>query len=461
MRASRLTTSLRVLQTSQEVQIWSLMKTSKKMPKNKKVQRNGSGLHPMFGGIEKLGTASGQQQQTIFRAFWNSGDYGSAKNVALDFAKNHPNVAGAWADAAACCIYLSDWDGAVRFAMRSHKLDPNLLSALDALSHGYCCLLDYSLTKKYGHMALFKRDQVFGSHSFASLENKEFSRDVLNGVGESVISFSLFGSDPKYCEPAVINAQMQSDLYPAWVCRFYVDHSVPQPVISRLRKAGAQVLYVDDEMNRWPGTMWRFAAYDDPNVKRVIFRDCDSVISSRESAAVEEWCTTNYDFHVMRDFGSHCELMLAGLWGVRRGAMPMMRDMISNYLKASQIDLRFADQYFLRQYVWPYARNSILQHDSLFAFMNHKPFPNGAYEPSFHVGSLESASYFEVDGGFAGQSSVSWSIWHVNSLGLESFVCEYDSNVMDGRFVARIPNRYISKEFLLRVNGTSIVNRLA
>jgi hypothetical protein len=70
--------------------------------------------------------------------------------------------------------------------------------------------------------------------------------------------------------------------------------------------------------------MWRFAAYDDPNVDRVIFRDADSIISTREAGAVEEWVASGQAFHAMRDYGSHTDLLLAGMWGVARGALPPM-----------------------------------------------------------------------------------------------------------------------------------------
>jgi hypothetical protein len=48
-----------------------------------------------------------------------------------------------------------------------------------------------------------------------------------------------------------------------------------------------------------------------------------------------------------------------------------------------------ADQDFLRKYVWPYARQRILQHDSVFDFMNSRPFPEGLQRKDFHVGCVE------------------------------------------------------------------------
>ena len=38
---------------------------------------------------------------------------------------------------------------------------------------------------------------------------------------------------------------------------------------------------------------------------------------------------------------------------------------------------RFADQHFLRQHVWPSVQQCVLQHDSMFSFMQGRPFPAG------------------------------------------------------------------------------------
>ena len=48
-------------------------------------------------------------------------------------------------------------------------------------------------------------------------------------------------------------------------------------------------MYVTSPMDKWPGTMWRFLAINDPEAEYVIFRDADSVVSPREAEAVSEW----------------------------------------------------------------------------------------------------------------------------------------------------------------------------
>jgi hypothetical protein len=51
--------------------------------------------------------------------------------------------------------------------------------------------------------------------------------------------------------------------------------------------------------------MWRFLTLSDPLVDVSVFRDLDSTLNERETAAVKEWLGSNYTMHVMRDHPSH------------------------------------------------------------------------------------------------------------------------------------------------------------
>lgn len=138
-------------------------------------------------------------------------------------------------------------------------------------------------------------------------------------------------------------------------------------------------------------TLWGFVVLDDPTVKRFIVRDADSLLSERQAAAVNAWLTSPYWFHHMRDYSSHAELLLAGMWngchGVFRNVEQAMRDFIARY-QGSQ---RFTDQYFLKVALWPTVRESLLRHDELFNFHQAQPWPDHApvrwQTRDFHVGS--------------------------------------------------------------------------
>ena len=255
----------------------------------------------------------------------------------------------------------------------------------------------------------------------------------------NVVSFSLFGGDSKYCETAVLNALDQPRIYPHWTCRFYVDDSVPAHTRRRLVEAGAQVVVPDSVAARWPGPMWRFLALDDPHVDRALFRDADSVVSMREADAVDAWLQSGKHFHAMRDSGTHTELLLAGLWGAVRGSLPPLRDLMRRFLARAPESAHFADQYFLREYVWPHARRSLLQHDSVFGFLDASPFPGGPTPDDFHVGCSEGSTRFSAPTTLPDGTDVEWRLYRT---GDGQLVCAYPARVHAGAVDAHLPARY-------------------
>ncbi|MEW9586323.1 hypothetical protein [Paraburkholderia sp. DGU8] len=256
----------------------------------------------------------------------------------------------------------------------------------------------------------------------------------------NLIAFSLFGASSKYCETAVLNAIEQPRIYPHWTCRFYVDETVPVGVVERLRRAGAELVHVHGAIRQWPGQLWRFSAYDTPGLHRVIFRDADSVISQREADAVAEWVASNLRFHHMRDSATHTELLLAGMWGVSAGALPPMRQLVERFMSRPLHSTHFADQYFLREFVWPYARQSLQQHDSVFGFMDARPFPSGAATQP-HVGYSEGSPVFSALTDLADGTAVHWELLAVSPENTPC-ICRYPAVVTGGAVRGHLPARY-------------------
>jgi hypothetical protein len=196
-----------------------------------------------------------------------------------------------------------------------------------------------------------------------------------------------------------------------------------------------------------PGPMWRFLALDDSQAHRVLFRDADSVISQREAEAVNEWLTSGKRFHIMRDWGSHTELMLAGLWGMVAGSLPPLDKLMARFMSAPLESRHFADQYFLRKYVWPYARTSLMQHDSVFGFMDGVPFPGGARPNDFHVGYAEGSPFFTATSSLPDGSEITWELALIETPNdggppRENLICAYPGVVSGGMVKAHIPARY-------------------
>ena len=205
-----------------------------------------------------------------------------------------------------------------------------------------------------------------------------------------IISFSLFGVNPRYLTGAVQNAIVARYLYPGWAVRMYVDDSVPQEAIRALLQEGAQVRKVSSS---WPaaryGLFWRFLIEDDPDVDIYIVRDTDSVMNIKERAAVEDWLASGKAFHVMRDLPSHSELILAGMWGAHRGNIGGMQKRVETVVEGQVKKLNNVtiDQVFLREQIWPIVRQDALVHDACFGFGNPVRYRDEFTLPrSMHIG---------------------------------------------------------------------------
>jgi hypothetical protein len=107
-----------------------------------------------------------------------------------------------------------------------------------------------------------------------------------------VISFGLYGTNPKYTTGAIRNVETAKIYFPGWVCRFYVTSDVPESVVTTLRSLGAEIEQIPAGKGYISGMFWRFLVAADPTVDRYIIRDSDSRMNARDryennSATVE------------------------------------------------------------------------------------------------------------------------------------------------------------------------------
>jgi hypothetical protein len=389
----------------------------------------------------------------------NQKHYQEALEIYLQVTAAHPEMADVWSVAANACIWLKRWQDAIRYAQTALARGGNSFLIYDVLVYAHRKLDLWNEAGRYGAQALDMRDRQFGGKPVMPPPEPAPLPPAPSAQTRqrNIIAFSLFGGDSKYCETAVLNAREQPRIYPHWVCRFYVDGSVPERVLDRLRAGGAQVVLVEGAAAQWPGPMWRFLALDDPQAHRILFRDADSLISPREAGAVRQWIASGKRFHMMRDDVGHVELIMAGLWGAVAGSLPPLDKLIQRFLAApleSRPDVsglpefrHYADQFFLREYVWPYARQSLMQHDSVFGFRAAAPFPDAEKPKGFHVGCVNSARKFIIKSDLPDESEVVWDLYRIEKLDSGSHgkapICAYPGVVKDGAVQAHIPARYV------------------
>lgn len=213
----------------------------------------------------------------------------------------------------------------------------------------------------------------------------------------NVVSMSLYGSEPRYTQGVLRNAQLVKQNFPGWRLWVYMDSSessrygsVPASVKSNLIDLGADIHYVTPDEEFIPPMMWRFLVADDPAVDRFIVRDSDSRLTKRDAASVAAWIRSDRPFHCIRDHPSHAGYALSGgLWGgrarplrriIRRSWSNIMRGMAAGYLD---------DMNFLNSEIWPRVEKYVYCSDSVSCdrWTGAVPFPV-ARKGNEHVGQV-------------------------------------------------------------------------
>ena len=196
---------------------------------------------------------------------------------------------------------------------------------------------------------------------------------------KKVISFSLWGDNPKYTKGAIYNSELAIDIYPTWTCRFYCGKSVPNEVLDELQTKENVELVLMDEEGDWTGMFWRFYACEDSDI--MISRDTDSRLSLREKNSVDEWLNSDKNFHIMRDHPYHTTEILGGMWGCRNGILKGITKEIDLYIKGNFWQV---DQNFLREKIYPKIKNESFVHDSYLNYeINKKTFPTTRINQEF------------------------------------------------------------------------------
>ena len=279
---------------------------------------------------------------------------------------------------------------AIGLLEKAVEMAPDRANIHDALAHSYGQTRRTDKCREHGRRSLeIKHKDSLAQgvvHPLPQGKPAPFSWKNLN-----VIAFSLWGKNPRYLDGAIRNARLIPDLYPGWQCQIYHDCSVPESTLDELRTLGARLEEMTPPKNFFDGLFWRFLPATQSDVDRFLIRDIDSVVNVKERVAVDEWLRSGKYFHVMRDFFSHTELILAGMWGGVGGVLPPLDQLLSEFKPAIRATETY-DQLFLRLAVWPTISQSVLTHDSMFEALGAGPFPPfGDLPPNRHIGQNEAA----------------------------------------------------------------------
>ena len=314
--------------------------------------------------VNRIGSkdpASADDQLRLAGYFFGLGDHAAAVTILQQVNVLRPNDGSVLSNLGTVLSRLQRYGEAYEILKQAVELVPDAVNTHDALARVASHIGHEDEARRHGEKALAMKDAaaVGSPHVFAVPEQLPLFR--YDEPRENVIAFSLWGEQKRYLDGALRNARAAGEIYPGWRCRFFCDDTVPQGVRQGLKQAGADVVMMQRKQ-AFDGLFWRFLVINDQRTKRFLIRDADSVINVRERVAVDEWLASGKAFHVMRDYWSHTEVILAGMWGGVGAILPPLNELLSKF-RVDALENWHLDQWFLRQMVWPTVRQSCLIHD--------------------------------------------------------------------------------------------------
>ncbi len=279
------------------------------------------------------------------------------------------------------------YEEAITYAKQCTSIDPDSYLPWDSLASSYYQLGRYSEAAQAGTQSLLLKDQAHGSKpsdwNLPSVSPTDFTQGK-----KKVIAFSLWGDNTRYLYGALRNVLLAPDIYPEWELWFYVDNSVPVPYLELIQQLGGKLFFQKENQSTREKLCWRFLVANHPDIGYFLVRDADSVFSPRELYAVQAWIESGQWFHTIRDWWTHTDLVLAGLWGGVAGVLPDIWNKLVHY-SSGHMDTPNIDQWFLRDKLWPYIKQSCVMHDRCFKVPGSIPLPGPVPSGQFHIGSCE------------------------------------------------------------------------
>lgn len=278
-------------------------------------------------------------------------------------------------------------DEAIECLKKLLKADPLNFTAWDSIASSYHRIGDDEKSSRSGTNALRIKDKLHGKPD-PSWQLPETDIQTFTANKKRVIAFSLWGNEKRYIFGALRNLLLAPDLFPDWELWFYVDNSVSPGFLEIITSLGGHVILQPNNQTQQDKLCWRFNVANHSDIGYFLVRDADSVFSLREANAVQEWIDSKKWFHIIRDWWTHTDLILAGLWGGVAGVLPNIPALLKNYTPSS-VATPNIDQWFLRDCIWRYVKTSCLTHDRCFTFGDPVPLPGNIPKENLHIGSCE------------------------------------------------------------------------
>lgn len=186
----------------------------------------------------------------------------------------------------------------------------------------------------------------------------------MNGI----ITFSLWGNDPKYLIGAIKNALLLDSIYPNFRGLFFIDANIDKKIINRIANIkNIDVIISNTDIHGKHGAFWRFFPLfqQQYNGVPILFRDVDSRLTIREYTETVKWLNSGKICHSIKDHPNDYQFtLMAGMWSIIGGKIELDYTSMLQWAK----DLTYlTDQIYLANEVYPKIANSLYlssMHDS-------------------------------------------------------------------------------------------------
>jgi hypothetical protein len=315
--------------------------------------------------------------------------------------RHYPGNASLHENLAVLLLATVDIAGSIASCEAALALGSPSPNVQDCLSEAYQRAGRLDLAVTAGRAALEAKDLRFGGAAPVAAMPAGLPPAFNRGrPDQNIIAYSLWGNQPRYHVPLLENARVRPHLFPEWTIRVYHDHTVDASYLAQLAALGVQLraMALPSGVPAHRGLLWRFEAIADPGVARFLIRDADSLLTVKERVAVDAWLQSDFYFHTMRDWYTHTDLLLAGMWGGVGGILPPPATLLRAY-SFWRMENDHIDQDILSETVWPAIRRNVLIHDSIFQpCLGSLPFPPFGWLPEGHHIGQNAFLHFSRDG---------------------------------------------------------------
>lgn len=171
-------------------------------------------------------------------------------------------------------------------------------------------------------------------------------------MSDRVISFALWGNDPKYLQGAIANALLVREIYPKWDAIFFIADNVVNTIKKTIENCDHAVRDFShiSKLKR----LVRLLPVCEGKYEYIITRDVDSRLNIRERDAVSEWIKSGKNLHTIKDYKFHTVPMMGGLSGFRKNALQDLKENMDKFTRGNPKNkysrFEYSDQSFLGIY---------------------------------------------------------------------------------------------------------------